>query len=118
MSKTKPTVSGAVDEPKSVVSVFDLLPDSAFVREAQLVQSPKRPGAPVPLPFSAPTMWRGVAAGTFPKPVKLSERVTCWRVGDIRAWMNSQVAQHYEPSHIAKKLNNSISVTVSNGVKK
>ena len=30
-------------------SVFDALPDSAFIREAQLVQSPKRPGVPVPL---------------------------------------------------------------------
>lgn len=32
-------------------SVFDALPDSAFIREAQLVQSPKRPDTPVPLPF-------------------------------------------------------------------
>ena len=34
-------------------SVFDNLPDSAFIRESQLVQSPKRPGNPAPLPFSA-----------------------------------------------------------------
>ena len=69
---------------------FDALPDSAFIREAQLVQSPKRPGSPAPLPFSAPTLWRKVAAGTFPKPAKLSERVTAWRVGDVRAWMAAQ----------------------------
>lgn len=66
---------------------FDDLPDGAYVREAQLVPHPKRPGAPVPLPFSAPTLWRKVKAGTFPKPTKLSERVTAWRVGDIRAWL-------------------------------
>nr|WP_296505762.1 AlpA family phage regulatory protein [Rhodoferax sp.] len=71
-------------------SVFDALPDSAFIREAQLVQSPKRPGIPAPLPFSAPTLWRNVKAGTFPAPLKLSQRVTAWRVGDIRAWMASQ----------------------------
>ena len=71
-------------------SVFDALPDSAFVREAHLVLSPKRPAHPAPLPFSAPTLWRKVAAGTFPKPIKLSERVTCWKVSEVRAWMTAQ----------------------------
>lgn len=59
---------------------FDTLPDSAFIREAQLI-----PGA---VPFSSATLWRKCKAGQFPKPVKLSERVTAWRVGDVRAWMN------------------------------
>ena len=71
-------------------SVFDALPDSAYIRESQLVQSPKRPDAPAPLPFSAPTLWRKVKAGTFPKPIKLSERVTAWRVGCVRDWMLAQ----------------------------
>ena len=71
-------------------SVFDALPDSAYIRESQLVQSPKRPDTPVPLPFSAPTLWRKVKAGTFPKPIKLSERVTAWNVGTVRAWMTAQ----------------------------
>jgi predicted DNA-binding transcriptional regulator AlpA len=71
-------------------SIFDALPDSAFIRESQLVQSPKRPKNPAPLPFSAPTLWRKVKAGTFPRPVKLSERVTAWNVGSIRDWLNAQ----------------------------
>lgn len=71
-------------------SIFDALPDSAFIRESQLVQSPKRPDHPAPLPFSAPTLWRKVKAGTFPKPIKLSERVTGWKVGEVRAWMTAQ----------------------------
>ncbi|UUZ68267.1 AlpA family phage regulatory protein [Polaromonas sp. P2-4] len=71
-------------------SVFDALPDSAYIRESQLVQSPKRPDTPAPLPFSAPTLWRKVKAGTFPAPVKLSERVTAWNVGTVRAWMTAQ----------------------------
>lgn len=71
-------------------SVFDALPDSAFIRESQLVQSPKRPDTPAPLPFSAPTLWRKVKAGTFPKPHKLSERVSAWNVGAVRAWMTAQ----------------------------
>lgn len=73
-------------------SIFDALPDSAFIREAQLVQSPKRPDSPAPLPFSAPTLWRKVKAGTFPKPHRLSERVTAWKVGDVRAWIDQHTA--------------------------
>ena len=74
-------------------SVFDALPDSALVRESQLVRSSKNADSVVaPLPFSAPTLWRKVAAGTFPKPIKLSERVTCWKVSEVRAWMTAQAA--------------------------
>ena len=76
-------------------SVFDALPDSAFIRQAQLVQSPLRPEATAPLPFSAPTLWRKVKNGTFPSPVKLSERVTAWNVGVVRAWMRAQEALIY-----------------------
>ena len=77
-------------KPTALIPSFDTLPDSAFIREAQLVQSSKRPTTPVPLPFSAPTLWRKVKAGTFPRPIKLSERVTCWNVGEVRGWINAQ----------------------------
>lgn len=70
---------------------FDALPESAFIRESQLVYDPKRPEYPAPLPFSAATLWRKVAAGTFPKPVKLSTRVTAWRVADVRDFLQGQV---------------------------
>ena len=76
----------------SVIPSFDTLPDSALIRESHLVQSPKRPDRPTPLPFSAPTLWRKVKAGTFPKPIKLSERITAWKVGEVRAWLNAQSA--------------------------
>lgn len=89
--KTAPTAIAAAI-PTITPSVFDALPDSAFMRESQLVQSPKRPETPAPLPFSAPTLWRKVKAGTFPKPIKLSERVTAWKVGDVRAWIEAQTA--------------------------
>lgn len=72
---------------------FDALPDSAFIRESQLVQSPNRPGVPAPLPLSAPTLWGMVKAGTFPKPIKLSERVTAWKVGSVRAWITAQTLE-------------------------
>ena len=88
----KTQIASSIPEEKGIIhhSVFDALPDSAYIRESQLVQSPKRPDTPVPLPFSAPTLWRKVKAGTFPKPVKLSERVTAWNVGTVRAWLTAR----------------------------
>jgi prophage regulatory protein len=88
----KTTNASSIPAAKVIIhqSVFDSYPDSGFVRESQLVRSPKRPAHPAPLPFSAPTLWRKVAAGTFPKPIKLSERVTCWKVSEVRAWMTAQ----------------------------
>ena len=88
----KTPIASSIPAAKVIIhqSVFDALPDSAFIRESQLVQSPKRPDHPAPLPFSAPTLWRKVKAGTFPKPIKLSERVTCWKVSEVRAWMIAQ----------------------------
>ena len=62
---------------------FDALPDTGYLRQAQFI--------PHVVPFSSSTLWRKVGAGTFPKPTKLSERVTCWKVGDIRQWMKAQV---------------------------
>ena len=47
---------------------------------------------PAIVPFSSATLWRKVKAGTFPAPVKLSERVTAWPVESVRAWMNSRTA--------------------------
>ncbi len=86
--QTPVSASIPAHKPTALIPSFDTLPDSAFIREAQLVQSPKRPTTPAPLPFSAPTLWRKVAAGTWPKPIKLSERVSAWKVGECRR-MNS-----------------------------
>ena len=68
---------------------FDTLPDSALIREAHLVQNRH---VAAPLPFSSSTLWRKVREGSFPKPLKLSPRVTAWRVGDVRAWINQCAA--------------------------
>jgi prophage regulatory protein len=55
--------------------------EAVFIRERQILTM---------LPFSKSTLWRKVNDGTFPKPVKLSERVTAWRVDEIHEWMVSQ----------------------------
>ena len=89
--KTKPTATASAATTAPDQAVFDRLPDSAWLREAQLVRSPKSPDSAIaPLPFSAPTLWRMVKLGKFPKPTKLSARVTAWQAGQVRAWMTAQ----------------------------
>ncbi len=66
------------------VSPFGGLPATGYVRQAQLI--------PDIIPFSSATLWREVQAGSFPAPVKLSRRVTAWRVEDVREWMRSRTA--------------------------
>ncbi len=64
------------------------LPETGFVRLPQIVgRKPTNsdPGIPALFPVSASTWWAGVRSGRFPKPVKLGERITAWRVEDIRA---------------------------------
>lgn len=76
----------------AVIPSFDTLPDSAFIRESHLVQNPKRPDRPAPLPFSGATLWRKVREGTFPKPLKLGPKITAFKVGEVRAWLYAQTA--------------------------
>lgn len=91
--KTKPTAPTPAATTAPTQFVFDALPDSAWLRESQLVRSPKNPDSAIaPLPFSAPTLWRKVKDGTFPRPHKLSTRVTAWKVSQVREWMSAQVA--------------------------
>ena len=66
-------------------TTFDNLPATGYVRQAQLI--------PAPAPFSSATLWRKCKSGEFPKPVKLSKRVTAWRVEDVRAWLDAHAAK-------------------------
>lgn len=65
-------------------STFDNLPDTGYMRQAQII--------PAVIPVSSATWWRGVQSGRYPKPVKLSSRVTAWKVGDIRHFLATQAA--------------------------
>jgi predicted DNA-binding transcriptional regulator AlpA len=58
--------------------MLDALPDTAYVRAKLLLQI---------VPFSQATLWRKIASGDFPTPRKLSERVTGWRVREVREWL-------------------------------
>lgn len=51
---------------------------SGFIRQKSLLEEY--------VPFSAATLWRLVNAGKFPKPVKVTDQITAWRVSDIVSW--------------------------------
>jgi prophage regulatory protein len=60
------------------------LPQEGFVREPAVL------GA---VPFGRSTLWSKVKAGQFPKPVKLSDRITAWPVQSVRAWIEARTLQ-------------------------
>ncbi|MEO8384368.1 MAG: transcriptional regulator [Betaproteobacteria bacterium] len=67
------------------------LPESGFVRLSQIVGDPRANPPTLPIiPVGKSTWWAGVSAGRYPAPVKISPRVTAWRVEDIRALIASQ----------------------------
>lgn len=52
------------------------LPETGFLRLPEVLRF---------YPVSKSTWWAGVKSGRYPKGVKLGERVTAWRIEDIRA---------------------------------
>ena len=66
------------------------LPETGFLRLPQIIGNPKAtPPIPPIIPVSRSSWWNGVKSGKYPKPVKLGEKTTVWRVEDIRALIAS-----------------------------
>lgn len=62
------------------------LPEAGFLRLHQIIGNKKAdPPIPAIIPVSKSTWWQGIKTGRYPKPVKLGERCTAWRLEDIRA---------------------------------
>ena len=61
-------------------------PETALLRLRQILgdRNANPPVAPI-IPVSRSAWWAGVKSGTYPKPVKLSPRVTVWRASDVFA---------------------------------
>lgn len=57
------------------------LPETGFVRLRDILRV---------IPISKSSWWAGVKEGRYPASVKLSPRVTAWRVEDIRALIARQ----------------------------
>lgn len=78
MTNDTPTLKSA---PSSLSKPSDF-PATGYVRLKQIL-------APLgPLPISRSGYWAGVKSGKFPRPRKISSRVTVWRAEDIRALLS------------------------------
>ncbi|MDA9919396.1 hypothetical protein N9D72_03845 [Porticoccaceae bacterium] len=61
------------------------IPETGFLRLSQILGNPKsNPPTPPIIPISKSSWWQGVSSGRYPAPLKLSPRVTVWRIEDIR----------------------------------
>lgn len=72
-----------------------LLPETGYLRLPQILGKPatdSAPAIPALIPLSKSTWWAGVRSGRYPKPIKLGERITAWRVEDIRALIERMAA--------------------------
>ena len=62
------------------------LPNTGFLRIWHIIGNPKaEPPIPALIPIGRTSFLNGVKSGKYPKPVKLGERTTAWKVEDIRA---------------------------------
>ena len=58
-------------------------------------KGPRRPREAIPalIPISESSWWAGVKSGRYPKPLKISERITVWRTEDIQALMRNDMTK-------------------------
>ena len=76
----------------SKISEVTELPQNGLLRIKQVLRF---------VPVSRSNWWAGVKSGRFPKPVKLSERVTCWRSGDILRLVEGETSYDDAPTKVA-----------------
>jgi predicted DNA-binding transcriptional regulator AlpA len=55
-----------------------------LVNVRQIATTAGKPGI---LPVSVPTIWRWVAEGNFPKPIKLGPKTTVWNLDEIEVFL-------------------------------
>ena len=63
--------------------LLNTLPETGFLRIWHIVGN-KKTNTPALIPVSRTTFLNGVKSGKYPKPIKLGQRTTAWRVEDIR----------------------------------
>ena len=81
MTARYPAVTGPVHHTTS-------LPVTGYLRLPQIIGKPavgSTPAIPALIPVSKSTWWAGVRSGRYPPSLKLGERITAWKVEDIRA---------------------------------
>ena len=71
---------------------FDQTPDSAYLREWQLIGKRNKPGIPKLIPVSRATLWRMIKNGKFPAPHKLGPNTSAWNCGEVRSYLKGITA--------------------------
>jgi prophage regulatory protein len=84
------------------------LPETGFVRLAQILGDPRR-GIPGPIPVGTTTWWGWVKAGRAPKALKLGPGMTVWRAEEIHALIARLAAE----AEAAASLSRGVSLTVA-----
>lgn len=64
------------------------LPETGFLRLCQIVGD-KKTNIPPIIPVCRSSWLNGVKSGKYPKPIKLGERTTAWKVEDVRKLIDS-----------------------------
>ena len=67
---------------KDVKIKFQDLPDISLIRLSTMLNLNI-------VPFSKSTVWRFVKLKKFPSPVKISDGIVGWRVGELRKWLEN-----------------------------
>ena len=39
-------------------------------------------------------IWKWIGEGTFPKQLKLTPRVSVWKLSEVQEWMDKQIEMH------------------------
>lgn len=73
------------------------LPPTGFLRLHQIVQCKNSKTQPL-IPICRSSFLNGVKSGKYPKPFKLGERTTAWKVEDIKALVERLAAVEYTPT--------------------
>mgnify|MGYP003619777263 CR=1 FL=1 len=74
----------------SLATTAERKPRSYKNKDGKTINIKGKPAKQGLLPMGESTIWEQVKAGKFPQPVKLTERVTAWRISDIEEWMQSK----------------------------
>lgn len=45
------------------------------------------------IPISGATMWRGIATGDFPKPIRIGKRRVAWLQTEIDDWLTERLVE-------------------------
>lgn len=90
MSSQNQTINRQYIRMGEMATTAERKPRTYITKEGKTIQIKGKPAKQGLLPMGESTIWEKVRKGEFPQPVRLSERITAWRLSDVQAWMTSK----------------------------